>query len=382
MRKKIDSIDTFFLLLRSGLYGSPIPENELPASIDWEAVCDLALKQTVMGFVIEAAQHLPEHLRPSAGILAKMKRYALSLIKTTFVLENAASRLVEFFNRYGVSGVVLKGIGVARYYRQPQMRSGGDIDFYVGKREYRKAIEACLKEGLIEKNPDVKENRKHFEFILDGVTIEVHRLAATLYFPWKNRRFQQWIISELEESPARRALPLGGQTVTLPPVDFDALYIFYHGWNHYVVGGVGLRQVCDWAMVISSCGDEIDTARLVANIRRFGLENGWKLFACIAVDRLGVPAEKMPLYDPKFSGKSEKILEEILRIGNFGYHSEEYKKMRGENFVGKRYAITKFKAITRSYAALFPVIPLEAMFRYFATLLQGPLNIHKRAKES
>ena len=135
-------------------------------------------------------------------------------------------------------------------------------------------------------------------------------------------------------------------------------------------------------MVISSCGDEIDTARLVANIRRFGLESGWKLFACIAVERLGVPAEKMPLYDPKFSGKSEKILEEILRIGNFGYHSEEYKKMRGENFVGKRYAITKFKAITRSYAALFPLIPLEAMFRYFATLLQGPLNIHKRAKES
>ncbi len=376
------NIPIFFALLRSGLYGSEIPERELPESIDWEAVLRLARIQTVLGFIIDAAQRLPRHLRPGPEIAAKMSKTALSLIKTNLVLENAASKLVALLKPYGVSGVILKGIGVAHYYPHSQMRHGGDIDFYVGKSQYGKTIQACLKEGLISRNPDPREVHKHFEFHIGSVMIEVHRLAATLFHPFRKEAFQDWMVDQLEHSPARRELQIGGETVVFPSVDFDAIYVFYHAWNHYVIGGVGLRQLCDWAMIFHSRGDEIDRAKLVENIRRFDLTKGWKLFACIAVNHLGVPAEKMPLYDPRYTKKSEQILADILRIGNFGFHSEEFGRMKKEGFVGKRYALTKVVSMTKRYLALYPYVSWEATGCYLTRLLQGPLDIIKRSRDA
>lgn len=378
--RNVGDIDIFFSLLRSGMYGIPVPESELPESVDWEAVLRLAKKHVVTGIIIESVQFLPERLRPTGDISAKMKGFALGLFRTNIILDSAVARLSSFLRQHGIEGVVLKGQGVARYYRMPQMRQSGDIDFYVGRRQYDRAAELC-RENLSDDRTGIEEcheDEQHLGFDMGGIRIELHRLASKMFSPVLNRRFQNWAVEQLEHSSERRTVMLGRADVTLPSYDFDAIYIFYHAWRHYIEGGIGLRQLCDWAMIFHSHASDIDTGRLKKVIRSFGLTKAWLLFACIAVSHLGVSPEKMPLYDPRMLGKSEKVLKDILKGGNFGYYSEDFikinKSIKYTNCFSLIFGLEKVRIYTKRFLFLFPLIPIEASIRYFKKLYYGPFN--------
>lgn len=368
----------FFSLLRSGMYGTPIPEAELPDSIDWKSIIALARKHVVLGIIIDSVALLPEHLHPSASTMAKMNKFAIGLIQTNLILDRTAARLVTFLREHDIEGVLLKGQGVARFYRQPQMRQCGDIDFYVGRKIYKKAVALC-KAHLMKKGGDCHETDQHFDFTLDKVTIELHRIASRIYSPVRNAAFQKWVEEELEHSPERRTLTVGETDISLPPLDFDAIYIFYHAWRHFITGGIGMRQICDWAMIFYSKSEDIDKDKLVKNIRRFGMTVGWKLFACIAVRCLGVGAEKIPLYDPSFSKKADKVLEDILDGGNFGYYSKANMRTPIRGF-GVKHALGKLRNFGEYYINLVPLIPVEATFILFNRLTVGTVSYLKRSK--
>lgn len=369
--------ELFFSLLRSGLYGRPLTEAELPESIDWEGVVALAKKHGVLGTIIESVQLLPEDLRPTGQIMSQMGKFALGLIHANLVLDKTVARLVAFLREHGIEGVLLKGQGVARYYRKPQMRQSGDIDFYVGDKAYRKAMILC-KENLNEDDKASHETGMHYVFYMDGVEIELHRLATGVYSRKKNRFFDEWIVDEVEHSPDRRILKLGNTDVSLPSYDFDALYIFYHAWGHLITGGIGLRQLCDWAMIFHYHSGDIDTDMLKENIRRFGLTRGWKLFAYIAVKYLGVEEDKIPMYDPRYAKKYDKVMEYIVSSGNFGFYSDAWDRMKSQGN-GIRNRFGKFRSITEYFTTLFPVIPAEATFIYFNRLFSGIISSAKRS---
>lgn len=360
------------------MYGTPIPEAELPDSIDWKSIIALARKHVVLGIIIDSVALLPEHLHPSASTMAKMNKFAIGLIQTNLILDRTAARLVTFLRKHDIEGVLLKGQGVARFYRQPQMRQCGDIDFYVGRKIYKKAVALC-KAHLMKKGGDCHETDQHFDFTLDKVTIELHRIASRIYSPVRNAAFQKWVEEELEHSPERRTLTVGETDISLPPLDFDAIYIFYHAWRHFITGGIGMRQICDWAMIFHSKSEDIDKDKLVKNIRRFGMTVGWKLFACIAVRCLGVGAEKIPLYDPSFSKKADKVLEDILDGGNFGYYSKANMRTPIRGF-GVKHALGKLRNFGEYYINLVPLIPVEATFILFNRLTVGTVSYLKRSK--
>lgn len=374
---KANSLDIFFALLRSGLYGTPVPETELPASIEWRNIGELAKKHTVQGIIIESIRYLPEHLHPTDATLHKMKIFAKGLIRANMTIDKLVENLVEFFKDKGITGILLKGQGVARYYPNPQIRHNGDIDFYVGKKAYKKAVELC-KSGLVKDADSCSETEQHFDFFIDDITIEIHRLATRMYSPIKNRRLQRWIEDELEHSSDRRGVMFGKTEVTLPSYDFDAFYIFYHAWRHFITGGIGLRQLGDWAMVFHSHGDNIDTERLVKNIRRFGVVKGWKLFAYIVVNRFGLPKDKMPLYDPSYGPKSEKALRYILAGGNFGYYADGYVGAPPKG-LGLMYGLRKFRSIITYFFTFFPLMPSEATMLFLSRIYTGSTAAVKRA---
>ncbi len=370
-------VNLFFSLLRSGLYGMALTDAELPESIDWEGVVALAQKHGVLGTIIESVELLPERLRPTGPMMAKMGRFALGLIHANLILDKTVARLVMFLRGHGIEGVLLKGQGVARYYRKPQMRQSGDIDFYVGNKMYRKAMILC-KENLNEDDRASHETSMHYVFYMDGVEIELHRLATGEYSRKRNRSFDEWIADEVEHSLDRRMLKLGNTDVSLPSYDFDALYIFYHAWGHLVTGGIGLRQLCDWAMIFHHHSGDIGTARLKENIRRYGLTRGWKLFAYIAVKYLGVEENKIPMYDPRNAKKYDKVMEYIVSSGNFGYHSEAWYRMKAKGN-GVRNRFGKLRSITEYFITLLPIAPIEATSIYFNRLFTGFRSSVKRS---
>lgn len=368
-----NNISVFFALLRSGMYDRPIPENQLPEHIDWNYIIGLARRHTVLGLIIDSIRHLPANLRPSATISEKLDKFAFRLMSSNAMLDRAAIKIVNFLNDHGIKGVLIKGQGVARsYYPVPQLRQCGDIDYYVGKKQYRKAVKLCRRELVHDKNEGLIGD-KHFNFDLDGVNIEIHRTAAEIFTPIVGQRFQKWTEEQLDSRTHTRNVAFGNTEITLPPYDFDALFIFQHAWQHFITGGIGLRQLCDWALIFHTHYDDIDVAKLEDNIRRFGLTRGWKLFGCIAVNYLGLSPGKMPFYDPSYNAKSEKYFKTILRDGNFGYYSEAYARTPVVGY-GLWHGLGKIRNFTGYYLAVFSLVPIDSTCWLFHRLTFGSVE--------
>lgn len=232
----------------------------------------------------------------------------------------------------------------------PPRRQCGDIDLYIGTKDYDRACELVRQHY----GPDEHaiESVKHYHFKHHGVTLELHRIAEQLPQPCQNSRFQRWTVEHLHGNNLR-TVEIEGATIYLPPVDFDALYIFNHAWHHFSTGGgIGLRQLCDWARFLHTFQGEIDHQALRCHLKAFGLWRAWRIFGGIVVGALGLPAAEFPFYTDKYARHVERALEIIGREGNFGFFDATRTKRPKGYLAGKLHS---FIRMNRRLGRLLPL---------------------------
>ena len=82
----------------------------------------------------------------------------------------------------------------------------------------------------------------------EGVTLENHREMVTIFSPALQREFLRQLDAWYPQGA--RIVEIDGYDIPVPPLEFDVLFIFLHMYKHFVLEGVGLRQLCDWAIVL------------------------------------------------------------------------------------------------------------------------------------
>lgn len=360
---------TFLLaLVRMALWGchEPLPENRP----DWNQVFALSKQQTLIGLVAEAVPMLPSHLQPDHSIRIKLHTTAMRILQSHILVNRKVAEIKTKMDSCGIHTVLLKGQGVALNYPNPQSRQCGDIDLYVGESNFGKVYQ------MLEPAPLKKYmHLKHFSINGGGVEIEVHRIAADLPGIRRNRRFQDWTISNLSGQSVRK-VEIADTSINLPPAEFDALYIMNHAWNHFMTGGIGLRQLVDWAMHLHRFHKDIDIENLRNYLQDFGLMNAWHILSGIAVKHLGLPAAECPLYEAGSTAKSDDVLEVIWDEGNFGHHSALRKTPRPQGYLaGKLYS---FKANTSRITRILLISPKDVISTWVFYFINGIRHIiHK-----
>lgn len=355
------SRQTLLALLRSALWGTPA---DVPADVDWNTVLKIARQQTLIGLVADAVQILPEDKRPGAEMMQKLQIFMMRNIQSHMLITSRLGETVELLRSAGIEPVLFKGHGLAANYPDPMSRQCGDIDLYVGKKAYDKAVKVCA-DAFGEEVHD-SESSKHYHTQNKGVTIEIHKIAEVLPGLFEDRRYQSWTVEMLTSSNVRKT-DIEGVAVTLPPIQFDPIYVMNHAWHHFVNGGVGLRQFCDWAVYLHKFHSKIDVAVLEADLRSFGLLKVWHLFAGFAVKYLDLPSEECPLYSDRYDKAAGKMLEVIWAEGNFGHHSVRHKELRPEGYVqGKLHSL---KQTTKRFILNFSVYPTY-MLKSFAAFFR------------
>lgn len=321
---------SFFALLRAGLWNRPVDAALFSDTTDWDTIFKDARRQTVLGLVGEGMTTLPAALQPPASLLNKIHGRLTSSIRMHALLNRALVDVVALFVHNHIRPVLLKGQGVALNYVEPTRRQCGDIDLYIGTKDYDRACELVRQHYGVDEHGI--ESEKHYHFKHQGVILELHRIAERLPLSWQNSRFQRWTVEHLHGNHLR-AVDFEGTTVYLPPVDFDALYIFNHAWHHFMAGGgIGLRQLCDWARFLHTFHGQIDHRALRQNLQAFGLWRAWRMFGCVVVGTLGLPKEEFPFYTDAYARQAERILDIIGREGNFGFFDSTHTE-RPEGYV-------------------------------------------------
>lgn len=363
-----NTIEQFFALIRSGLWGGKAASSAFDGGADWEALLRLASMQSLTGIFADGAGTLPRELMPPAETARRLFVTVESIRRANRRLDAVLAELEAGLRREGIEGILLKGQGVARAYLHPELRMCGDIDLYPGKGDaYLRCCEIVRSLGESEGRED--ESEKHFHFNRRGCSIEIHSHVMLAADPFVNRRLQRWTDEMLDDPSKLRHVEINGVEVNLPPVDFDAVFILQHIANHLLKGGIGLRQLCDWSRYLHVHAAEIDRARLGNNLRTLRLMNCWQLFGWLAVNRLGLPEAEMPFYSPRHEKRALRCLRIILRKGNFGHYDKAARRNLDINFILRK--MQTCRIVIGQHAELLRVIPAEVLRHLPWYLLDG-----------
>lgn len=379
MQEKERTRQAFAALLRSGLWNRPLESAALPSlqAPDWKGIFRIAQQQAVWGVVADAVNRLPADRQPAPQALQQLN-FLLSRNRTRHAqLNQTLAEAVTLLQEDNIRPILLKGQGVATYYADPTLRICGDIDLYIGEDDYKKS---CLwaKQWGEDKAEDKErkqntESVKHYHFRHGGVTVELHRIAGKLPNPRQNRKFQQWTKEMLTGEKCRR-VRIGTSDITVPPADFELLYIFNHAYHHFLISGIGLRQLCDWTLALHRFYGQTDSTRLKGELKAFGLWCGWQIFGCIAVDTLGLPEAEFPFYDGAYRQQADKVLKHIFEDGNFGFFSPIRTERPAGYIAGKWHT---FKYMHHRFLHLFPLFPKEITGIWYSYLLTGTIQVIK-----
>ena len=356
----MDRSQTQFLeLLRAGLWGvAADPEIFKPDSVDWKAVLRIAKEQTMLVVVADGIETLPKELWPAKEAMMKLAMMRIKTEQAHRLLNSTIAQIVNALEAECVHSVLLKGQGIAQNYRRPESRTCGDIDLYTGHGGYQKAFEIIesLHEGRAHK--EAAECEHHLHTDLNGVEVEIHRLASFLHGKRMNANFQKWTQESMDALFGTGRLEVwdnGGTPVALAPATYNAFFILHHAVRHMTTEGVGFRQICDWTMLLHKCHAQVDVELLGRKLDELRMTRIWQEFGRLAVNCLGLPASELPLApaDLALTRTTRKLLQHIFISGNFGRFDAN-----GRDRQERPYLVRKWRSFTFQSKRLFKLFVL------------------------
>lgn len=214
----------------------------------------------------------------------------------------AASELSALWASHGIKPVIMKGLAYARFYPVPQHRYCSDLDCFLFDR---------WEDGnaLIE-TKGVKVRRgfyKNSSFTFKGLYVENHRFCSPIRGGKRKKEYELFLRDLLERGPLT---PLEGTDFLCPPPMFDTVFFMSHAQNHFLTeGGIRLRHVCDWAMLMKAYISDLDWDAFLTNCERFGLRKFAESISQVAKKVCGV---EIPFDCPIREKADAALLEEIL----------------------------------------------------------------------
>ena len=354
----------FFALLRAGLWEQGVRLQPY-GNIDFQALYDLADEQSVVGLIAAGLEHVEDRKVVKAEALPFLKKvYALEQRNKS--MDAFIGSMVEKMRTAGIRTLLVKGQGIAQCYARPQWRSSGDVDFFLDAENYEKAKALLTQMAVSVEQED--ENRLHLGMTIDSWVVELHGTMHTDISPRMDRGIDA-VQADIFSNGAVRIWQDGEVEVPLPSPVNDAIIVFTHFLKHFYVGGIGLRQICDWCRLLWIYRTEIDRNLLEQRLDGMGVMTEWKAFASFAVDYLGMSAEAMPFYSPSawMSRKARRLCGVVLDTGNFGHNKDNSYRSRYPKIVGN--CITFFRRLGE-FVRLSTIFPGNAL-KFFVIYVCG-----------
>ncbi len=304
----------FLQLIHSAVFDSQVDFNGQEWSHEKvETVCELGRKQAVEGLVVKGIMNAGIKLgRPDVIDLFGSRQ---SIWQRNLELDQAVADLCSALHDAGIRIWVVKGQTLAQLYPEPKSRSCGDIDFLCHPDDWDKAVAFFTKEhNVVFINPITPKDE---EFSINGIKYEMHRTLVMLSSLHHQRYWDSVVMDEILASD--ESIEICSAKVPVLPPTINALYVFAHIFGHFISEGIGLRQFCDWALVLKHYKPQIDVARLEAHLEGIGLKKAFIGFGAILTDYIGLPAEDFPFVIPEeFHCRAGSLWKNILEQGNFG----------------------------------------------------------------
>lgn len=354
-------------LLRMSIAGESTDCNAF-AGADWMALIEELCNQATLGLAWSGVEKNPKMLS-MLTMDDKLEFYGQTrkVVERNKEVNKAVCQIVSALNEAGINSILLKGQGCASFYPDPLYRSSGDIDLLVGKDNFYKAQECLKKAGLV--SDWIHEDMVHGMLTCGDVTLELHKFAQVLVGK-KDEIFQKAVLPCLgdcyDECPR---VIIDDTEVALLPIELNAVFTFIHMFRHFVGYGIQLRQPCDWLLMMRRITEtqnlKASAAKTEQYLKDFGFLNAWKIFAQMAVECMGIPAQNVLLYEKGYSKNAPKVLDALLKCEINEFEIENSKPL---------HSIFSLLMFYKSYFKQFSIFPKECLMLLAAIV---KINVQK-----
>lgn len=303
----------FLELVKAGLWGHD-PDVWIDGTTDWQGVYRLAIEQTALGLIIAGLEH--SDAKPPQVLLLQWIGEVQMIEQRNKAMNAFVSETIVAIREQDINALLVKGQGIAQCYEKPLWRPSGDIDLFLSKDNYGKAV--SFFKNRYSNNKDGGQYSQEYAFYTDQWMIEVHGSLRTCL----SSRIDK-VVDIVQKSVFYggnvRSWDNNGTLVFLPAPTEDVFLVFTHFIKHFYKEGMSLRQVCDWCRLLWSYRESLNYGKLGLWINKAGLMKEWKTFYNLASRYLGMPDlnSRLMVHDSRFDKKTEKLMEFILR-GNSG----------------------------------------------------------------
>ena len=353
MSQKQEIFEKVLSLVRNELWGEPLTCAISAEEI--EGILKVAKEQAVSGLVANAivSQHLPIGEDMTMEVCAIQRLHE----KKNREMNAEIAQFAGFLNRRNLAYVIMKGQTMAALYPNPLMRSSGDIDFYCPKNSFdavQQAIEERL--GIVMKH---NGSERHDTFRINGYSFEMHS-DLTIFNAPSHQKYWEHFIDDAFKAESHQ-VSIGGESVPVLAPTVDAVFIFAHLIGHFMETGLGMKQLCDWAMVLHRHRDVIDKRRLDDCLTGIGLKKAYLCVGAWLVEKLGFPENEFPFpLTAKNKSWVEPLHANLMKMRAVGIDLDDKVGHR----VSFMHSLGTAMIVARQTLRFLPLAPKEMLWRF------------------
>lgn len=359
-----------------------------PNTVDWSALYQESSNQAMSLLIWDAFSDEEQTVIPK-DIVLRWEQDSFHRIMSNEQLLYEQEQVLQVLDEASISCVILKGSSSAANYPHPSLRIMGDIDILVKPEKQMEAVEVLQEYGY----GDVLDENHHCHMTIrkDGFTVEVHKEPNGIFMNM-NVDIGQKLHGFFADAVDRRQIVNG-----LPFLSDEqqAVVLILHKLEHFLTSGLGLRQLCDWATFVDRKLDEKLWAKIQPRISDFGLLTFTGLMTRVCVDYLGLLENKVPWAMQYNDETAAKVIEQILKEGNFGKKADRYGE-RLFNDPNSSNRVTSFIKVLGNacrehwppcdkHAIMMPVAPFVLLGRYMIQRQRGErpkLDLKKKYQQA
>lgn len=285
--------------------------------VDWESLVKLSTKQgvTLMAHDGYRMAGLDDDdsctLNTRENRRTKLTWKGLEIPLTTKYRrqQDIIRHLSHYYAKNGVRMMLIKGYGISLSYPIPEHRWASDIDIFCFD-NHDKSNRLIEEHGI---KIDYSEH-KHTTFILNKEAVENHHSFLNVYGHKSTAEIEHTLHEVLAKEGTREV-----DGLTVPPPNFNVLYLMRHAAENFAALGTNMRQILDWALYVRQYHDDIDWQWFVSTTERAGMRPYLDMTCAICVRCLGFAPELFPEHKI-----DEKLLERCLNDIISAEFSEEH----------------------------------------------------------
>ncbi len=355
--------DIFLQLLRIGLWGEGKLLLSKPLTLeDWTLIRKHAINHTVEGIIYDSFSFLEEQQLPPQMLRLKWAVRMDQIERHNEKMNQVIAEQYVLFGENDIRPILQKGQGVAAYYRIPNHRISGDIDWCFEADGYKKA------------RTFLKNNHLHFQdtvgfslhYYWKNIHIEHHKKTFDFRSPLKRNYLKKLL---LDYKNKQETVIIDNVPVRLLAPELQILQVNIHILKHLVTYGISLRQFCDSARLYHSVYSQINCQALEQMYKTTGMLKWTHLLHKLLVTYVGLPETTLPFPYPK-NTDADWMLEEIWHSGNFGINDERFDNSKKSVFFHRPESAKRLWANFKRYvkyapqeAIAFPIV--QAYSKYF-----------------